>query len=313
MLLQGKNFISIVTSVVFVMGVFALTPMSRAQEDDADDTPSLSYEEAMVVVAASAGDQDDLSERLGEMSSEEIQALIAKISLTRSGSERAALLSTILNKAITLQPLDDLNSFSSDMMAAVIENTGGDTESAKAAMKGLVSGSYDHPELEGMSSDDATGIIAGVAENSASGAIGAAEENPDLEASNVVDVAGSLADGGYEAISEGADPGDRMNSVADAMARGGVGAAREPNRPDVALAMLRAAGNITDLEMRRRAAGGAAAGGGNAGGQDVADVLDAEVPRVEDPQQQPPAGGGVAPDVPGGVIDVVQPEDRSPR
>ncbi|MFW5996795.1 MAG: hypothetical protein ACOCZS_04275 [Verrucomicrobiota bacterium] len=319
--LYSKKVISIVAGTVFVMGMFAVTPFTQAQDDDDADAP-LSFEEAMVVVSASADDQEDLQERLGEMNREEIETLTAKICRTRSGAERAGLLSTILKSAVTLQSLEDVNSFSQGIMSVVVNNTSGDSDSARASMGALVGGSYNHPDLEDLSSDEVTDAVAGVAENAAAGAIDAAEQHSDLEPEDVENVAGAVADGGYQSFSEVSDPQDRMEPLADAMVRGGVGAAADSNQERVALAMLRRAQNIADDDLRTRAAGGAAAGGGAAGGQEIADTLQADVPDVE--EEAPPTGRGGDEDpvgrgvrenleLPQGAVNTIQPQDRSPR
>jgi len=306
MMKLSKFNLKVITFVA--IAIFAFTGNSMLQ---AQDEP-LSFEQTMIVVAAKAGDVEGVTENLGEMSTEELYELIGNICRNRSGEERIQILENVIRSAVSLQPVEGLGDFGRNIMSTVVANTAGDPDCSRVAMQALIGSAGGHPDLEDMPDEQQASTLGELAEQSASGAISAAED-AEMEASRIEGVAGGVATGGYDAMNEVPEGKNRIRDVADSMARGGVGAAAEPHKEGVALAMMRPVGDIPDEDMRRNAGAGILGGGGDAGGDDVRDALQQVQPPPPEEEAPAPKAPLVEEEVPEEPVDPVQPEDPSPK
>ena len=285
-----SKIVSAVLTFFVLVGIYSMPAL--AQPGD------LSEAAGTVLALAQAGEQEDLQAFLEELTVERRIEIVAELA-GRLGREQVKSSFPLLFKVLVfIQPNEGVSA-----LAAAVEASEGSPEVVRSAMRGLIDGALSHPTLE--NEEQRQAAAARVVEAAAAAAVRVAEENDRID---VVNIAFAIAQGVIQAIPPGELARARLQVVAEAMARGGVGAARRPNQPAVARAMMLALAAIEDVDMRRAAVAGVMAGGEAAGGLAAADRM---IPLRDTLNQVLPIlAAPVAPDLP--IIPTVIPEEVSP-
>ena len=261
-----------------VVGMFCLA--QRAEARPLGETANT------VAELAAAGDDAALQDFLADMSIEERVAVVRELAEGMRGRRAEKVFEPLFKALIMLQPTNGM-----DALAAAVEASQGNQTIVKSAMQGLIAGTMAHPSLE--NEEQRLAALARTAEAAAATVVRVAEENDRI---NAVGVAYAVAHGGVLGVDVGENGSDRMKTVGEALARGGVGAAVEKNKPGVARAMMLALAHLQDVEARRAAVAGLMLGGEAEGGEPAVALM---VPLREQLVHVIPLGPApVAPELP---------------
>ncbi len=281
-------------------GLILLTAMS-VRSMAANDAPAYSDTTTQAIALAQNDDSTGLQEFLADLNPETRIKIISELAANLKGKQLAAVLPAVIHALMATTPTDALAATAAQIMAAATAASEGNQNVVSLTIQSLIEGVFAHPSLD--NEDDRLNAAAAVAEAAAAAAIQVAEKD-DKDNIAPVNVAYAVARGGIAGVGDGEEAAARARIVGESLARGGIGAASEVNRPAVGRAMMLAMARIYDIEVRRSAAAGILAGAQEVGGDAVTNRMTNVKTHID--------RMGAPPHRPGAPVDPVNPAEVSP-
>ncbi|MFO7822279.1 MAG: hypothetical protein R6V56_09545, partial [Lentisphaeria bacterium] len=160
---------------------------------------------------------------------------------------RTMTLQSMARAVTRTKPLSELPATATSLATAVGDASGSGTDTIDATMQGLIEGVRGNAGLEDAEIADVNQQVGTVGRSASTAFISSAEGN---EAADIEAVADAVARGGAAGLAVQGLDRNLLRGLSRNMLDGGVGAARESNKPTVSRAMLQVLAEIVPPELR---------------------------------------------------------------